>query len=311
MAMPRVFRNRRPRSVCLLVLVKNEADIIGHNIEFHLKSGVDFVIAMDNGSEDGTVEILEKFQAMGVLKIFHEPSQDYSQAKWMTRLLREACERPDVDWLILGDADEFWCPLYGDLKDSIELERWTVLFCPSRTMMPHHMDPAAALTEDPEGFAQVCRYEDLDRSGREYLESLADRREELNIDWIFMEPHAKVMAQASRLGTIEQGNHKVSGARFWQRGRARHIEIHHYPIRSYKQFEAKVVQGGQAYERNPLLPKRMGWHWRRWYGLYQDGQLLDEYLRQVVCGESALALLKESGQISERRSHFRDPQILD
>jgi len=295
----------------LLILVKNEADIIGHNIEFHLNSGVDFVIAMDNGSTDGTVEILEKFRDMGALKIIHEGSQDYSQAKWMTRLLQEACERSNVDWLILGDADEFWCPLRGDIKDSIELERRSVLFCPSRTMMPHHKDPSAASTEEPESFAQVLRYEDLDRPGNEYLENLADRREELNLDWIFMEPHSKVMAQANMLGKIEQGNHEVSGGRFWQRGPARHIEIHHYPIRSYKQFEAKVVQGGQAYERNPRLPKSMGWHWRRWYSLYQDGQLLDEYLRQVACGESALVSLRESGQVADRESHFRAPQILD
>ena len=305
MDMPLVFRNRRPKSVCLLILVKNEADIIGHNIEFHLRSGVDFVIAMDNGSEDGTVEILEKFQDMGALKLIHEPSQDYSQAKWMTRLLKEACGRPDADWLILGDADEFWCPRQGDLKDSIGLEKRSVLFCPSRTMMPHHADPGMAPTEDPEGFHQVHQYEELERPGVEYLENLADLREELNVDWIFMEPHAKVMARAKMLGTIEQGNHEVGGGRSWQRGPAQHIEIHHYPIRSYRQFEAKVVQGGQAYERNPLLPKSMGWHWRRWHRLYQDGQLMDEYLRQVVCGGAALDSLRNSGRISHQKEHFR------
>ena len=39
----------------LTLLVRNEADVVDANLAFHLNAGVDFVIATDNGSEDGSV----------------------------------------------------------------------------------------------------------------------------------------------------------------------------------------------------------------------------------------------------------------
>jgi hypothetical protein len=48
----RPFR-RRPRIVMTL-LCRDEEDIVGYNIAYHLAQGVDFVIATDNASQDRT-----------------------------------------------------------------------------------------------------------------------------------------------------------------------------------------------------------------------------------------------------------------
>jgi hypothetical protein len=50
----------------MTLLVRNEEDIVRYKIDFQLRRGVDFIIATDNGSGDGTRDILRKYEKKGV-----------------------------------------------------------------------------------------------------------------------------------------------------------------------------------------------------------------------------------------------------
>lgn len=56
----------------MTLLVRDEEDILAHNIEYHLGNGVDFVIATDNLSTDRTRDILEEFRRAGQLHYIYE-----------------------------------------------------------------------------------------------------------------------------------------------------------------------------------------------------------------------------------------------
>src|SRR5919201_1181075 len=100
----------------MTLLVRNEADIVDANLAFHFSAGVDFVIATDTGSEDGTREILDRYAQEGRLHCIDE-SPSYSQTEVVTRMARMAATDFGADWVVNNDADEFWWPRGGSLKE--------------------------------------------------------------------------------------------------------------------------------------------------------------------------------------------------
>ena len=128
----------------LTVLARDEADVIDAQIAFHLNAGVDFVIATDNRSQDGTTEILESYAAAGYLRLIHEPAEGLRQGEWVTRMARLAASDHGADWVINSDADEFWWPRGGSLKEVLEAvpERYGVVQAFWRSFVPRPDDEA-------------------------------------------------------------------------------------------------------------------------------------------------------------------------
>jgi Glycosyl transferase family 2 len=101
----------------MTLVVRDEADIVDAQIAFHLHAGVDHVLVTDNGSEDGTLEILGRYERAGVLGLLREPVGMLRQDEWVTRMARLAATELGADWVLNADADEFWWPRGGSLKE--------------------------------------------------------------------------------------------------------------------------------------------------------------------------------------------------
>ena len=102
----------------MTLLARNEADIIDAHVAFHLNAGVDFIVAIDNGSDDGTTEILDSYARDGHLQLTRDAG-DLEQSDWVTRMARRAATDFGADWVINSDADEFWWPRGDSLKDEL------------------------------------------------------------------------------------------------------------------------------------------------------------------------------------------------
>jgi hypothetical protein len=209
----------------MTLLARNEADIVDAQIAFHLHAGVDFLIATENRSDDGTLEILGRYARAGHLHLLQEHSDDMRQDEWVTRMARLAATDFDADWVINSDADEFWWPRGGTLKDVLGLvpERYGVVRGCWRHFLPR---PAAG---DP-GFAERMTVR---------LCAPAHPGDKSTI----YHAHQKVAHRASSDVEIERGNHNATGhglepLRGWHP-----IEVLHFSLRSVEQVERKALGG--------------------------------------------------------------------
>ena len=101
----------------MTLLARDEEDIVASWLDFHLNAGVDFVVATDNRSNDGTTEILERYEREGHVHLIREAGEDLRQDEWVTRMARLAATDFGADWVINSDADEFWWPRGPSLRD--------------------------------------------------------------------------------------------------------------------------------------------------------------------------------------------------
>ena len=98
------------------LVVRDDADILDAQIAYHLNAGVDFVIATDHESRDGSAEILESYATAGYVHRVTEHG-DALDAGWRTEMARIAVHRFEADWLLDAEPDEFWWPRGETLKD--------------------------------------------------------------------------------------------------------------------------------------------------------------------------------------------------
>src|SRR5687767_14480675 len=88
--------------------VRNEADILRINVQHHLALGIDEFLFVDNGSTDGTADVLSDLVAAGFPLRWRREDGVFVQTDVLTRLVQEAGEI-GAEWVLPIDADEIWC----------------------------------------------------------------------------------------------------------------------------------------------------------------------------------------------------------
>lgn len=242
----------------MTLLVRDEIDILDANLRFHLDRGVDFIIATDNLSLDGSTELLRDYERRGLLRYIAQPDDDYAQARWVTHMARLAACEHAADWVINADADEFWYPHQGDLKQMLALTPpASVAACVPRINFPPLNEAGY--------FADVMTLRERHSRG-DFAGTLAP----------------KVCHRAIPDIAVLFGNHAVERGGQPLAAALIPISILHFPLRSYPQFANKIAKGGAAGARG--TPRRIA-VMDRWAALYQlwlaDG-LHRHYQAQVL-----------------------------
>jgi len=204
------------------LVVRDEADIVAAQIDYHLNAGVDFVIASDHDSRDGTTEILESYSKDGHLRRI-PVSGEMRDGPWRTHMARLAATEHGADWVINTDADEFWMSRGGALKDVFAgvPKSHGIVFALSRHFVPRPDDGAF--------FA-------------ERMTVRVSSRVAINDPTSPYRPHLKAAHRADPGITISFGAHTASSSRWLAFHHWHPADVLHFPFRSLEQWENKGVR---------------------------------------------------------------------
>jgi len=275
-------------------LVKNEADIIEDNIRFHAAQGINCFVIMDNDSDDGTREILERLKSEYELHIIDQPDQSYQQARWMTELAEYCRTKLSADLVISNDADEFWqtdgtCSIHDCLSPNdsvVTVRRYNMALDNSVMNADYHYSDASLRVKNPilyDSDAQI---------------------NETAVAMLLVKISPKTIVNPHGLIRMKGGNHRAKHG--WRLINARNetgISVHHYPIRNYKQFERNIQNRKRLLETTNA---KMGDHYRRWVKILNEGRLEEEFERFILSQPEIDTLLKlgilETHKLNIRRT---------
>jgi len=255
----------------MTLLARDEADIVDEQIKFHLNAGVDFVIATDNLSQDGTTEILESYAKAGQLHLIREDGEYLQQAEWITRMGRLAATEFGADWVIHSDADEFWWPRGDSLKEVLASipSRYGIVRALLRHFVPR--------PEDGSSFA-------------ERMTVRMSTSAPINDPRSLFRPNLKIIHRADPTVNVSIGAQRLIDSPFVPLRGWYPIEFFHFPVRSLEQCERKYShqQTGPGQTPSP--------YYDRVRSLIDEGRL-EEVYGSLVVGDDALEQGLEEGSL--------------
>ena len=270
-------------TLAALTLVKDEADIIGLNLEWLHSLGVRRFVILNNASTDGTADVIRRFvrlhQADTDLELLTDNLVAHLQAQKMTFACHRAMERwPDLTWLLPFDADEFLQARSG---------------FQALMSVPPHVEALSILRVihfRPIGTA------DPDQLDWEGLAAMSVR------SGLFAVPPKVILRASSRL-SLGKGNHWVQAPESetvcYGGGLTYGIFTREFQTRSFAQFHSKVRNGGRALRAAQALGDGMaGDHWLKWEG--------------ILINEGEAALREEYQKVAFRQldAHYHDDRFI-
>jgi glycosyltransferase involved in cell wall biosynthesis len=240
-------------NVFVIMLVKNEVDILPYNIEYLQTQDIDHFFIADNMSSDGTKESLNELaNKYGNMEVFDDEYYFHEQGRKMNTWISMCYDR-GADIIVPIDADEVW---YSKVK--------------GQTL-------GQTLKEVTEPAIFVASAVDFiptsnDKPSNNPIESMIYQKDT-------SDSFSSVAFTKYPGSFIMEGNHDVINHPGKRMGGL--IGIKHYQYRSFEQFKRKVRNGRETIA---TMPEYIASHWRRLGSLSEEELMIwwQNYINQPV-----------------------------
>lgn len=251
----------------MALIVRDEADIIAANLAHHFGAGVDEVAVIDNGSTDGTKDILADWAGAAPVTVIHRDGVLLDQQGWYNELAGRALEAgfggAVPEWMIFNDADEFYEPCAGTSLTAALAAAGAarMLRCGRRHLLASPGEIAQ------KGWAEALRWHaELPHPPPH---GHGDPEVPLPYPFFYYRLAPKIVVRSGGLQAIGSGAHKA-----WMEGDPTPVpgvlKTRHYPARSAQEFLAScrafhaVAEAGDG-------PRLRHSKYRRWGRMLADG----------------------------------------
>lgn len=261
--------------LAVTLMVRDEADVLPAWLDHHVAQGFDVFVITDNGSVDGTAELLAAFAERDdvTVDLRHDPVHRKQQGTVVTGMARDASAVHHADWVVNADADEFVLPVDRSLTVRQVFEQ---------------LDPAIGAFTVP--VVNMTGPMATSGAGIDRLHWRDERSlDELHAVGLLAPPSTNAVHVGDPDVVVVQGNHQVSVANGAPVPPALRLEVLHLPWRSWAQYEHRVDVSGRAYEANPDLTPSPRHHGMRDYRRLQEGVLEATFALRFVTDEDATA----------------------
>src|SRR5215208_79481 len=276
--------------------VRDEADILEDNLRYHRALGVDFFVVTDNGSVDGTSEILDRYATAGLAHVIRIETSNLrdNEEDWTTHMARLAAAEFEADWIFHDDADELWWPIQGTLKEAFEAipKQYGSVIAPRGEFVARPDAPGSwfdrMIFREALGSLQpkVAHRADPDAVVISQTHEVASAGPGRDL-WLALRPPGRMVHRGTR-GTAEEDGARPEVRLIW--APAHPLRIFHFPLRSFDQFK----------KRTEIFIRHGGWRdtgrFRRLRYAYEQDRL-DELYAELVWDDAQIEESIRDGEL--------------
>ena len=252
--------------VAAVMTLRDEVNVLPINLAYHRALGIDEFWIVDDGSEDGTVEVLKALSQRHAWINWTSDPGPFRQSEMVTGLAQEAYKHA-ADWIIAIDADEFWSTSTRPLRDVLDTQQVGALACEVDNFVQSshvvHDHPASLTT-------MIYRAEPKGR--REDARRLVEEGE---IAFVEIAYPPKLVVRSTSSLVIGKGNHAATGFAGGERETTELIVLH-APIRARDRLRNRAEQGRRTAAVHPSPD--VGWHLRRVAAIEDTGELKADWV---------------------------------